>query len=311
MGESIYWKVSTALLAITVIVLLVAIILESNSLNDTKRWLNGLKKQRKHADDLPVYVYPESRNFSEYLRLKSFCNKYENVFSIQGANDSVVSEVLKRRQIKYLIDIKDHQFMGVDFADYYFFGKNVLKNDTKIPCICGGTKDETDLYFLPGTGDVFWLMENGEMCDLGEMQHRREYEGDSPLFTESICLRPETSRVSNKENHVTRMSWNVAKYDPSLYTLIKFKERVWNDLHSSNPKAKVEWEDLKRMDENEIYTFPYETENDLTHYLEENVSDVMKIRKYEDIVPLYVENRKVYIVDEERYQKILIEKNKK
>ncbi|CAL2040212.1 unnamed protein product [Caenorhabditis brenneri] len=273
----------------------VAIVLKCTSNENSERWLTGIKKQRKTANDLPIYIYPD--NATDYPIVKRIIKNFDNVKAIRIYNGTILhSDILKNSQIEYIIEAEDNWYIGADFADYYYFGQKVMKLDKTIECVCGGSSHQTREFFQPSQGDMFWLSDH-EDCDLGSMLERTSFASPKDLPT---CLRSEVPRVSLRDDLVTKMSFNVAKMDPNLWTVEQISKRMEYEMKTAKKMQKLDWDDLKRQDEQIVYKFPFATEDELTHYFDtvEHAGSVMNAKMFNNTIPLFVDGRKVYIVAE-------------
>lgn len=127
---------------------------------------------------------------------------------------------------------------------------------------------------------------------LGSLDPLLDYPALAP-----ICIRPEVPRISSDAEHVTNKSIGVNKFDAKLFTASKMNETVMLDLKAAKPMAMQDWNNLEKEDINGIYKFPFSGSEELSHYFGEN--DFQKIldqRGYDNIIPMFVHGRKVYIV---------------
>ncbi|CCD66604.1 CHASE2 domain-containing protein [Caenorhabditis elegans] len=282
----------------------VAIILKSTSLEDTNRWLFDIEAQRKSRNDLPLYIYPEINNLTEYKELKKLKLTFENVKILMVHNGSaVISDVLKNPLVGFLIEVNDTQHIGDDFGDFYYLGQEVMKLDRNVECVCGGISYQRPEYLQLSQDNIFWPV-GVETCDIGIMRSRTDFKPlgsldpllDYPALA-PICIRPEVPRISSDAEHVTNKSIGVNKFDAKLFTASKMNETVMLDLKAAKPMAMQDWNNLEKEDINGIYKFPFSGSEELSHYFGEN--DFQKIldqRGYDNIIPMFVHGRKVYIV---------------
>ncbi|CAI2350370.1 unnamed protein product [Caenorhabditis sp. 36 PRJEB53466] len=281
----------------------VAIILTHNSLNDTSRWMREIKKQRKSSQDLLIYIFANNRTFLERQELKALRKQVDGTYHIKGSNlTEVILDVLKIEKHQFLIQVDDSQQIGADFADYYFLGKQALKLDPKIECVCGGTDNEmtADEYFQPGEGNVFWVADHPDyFCRYAPMYHR----SSRLLFLEEeeredeVCIRPEVGRVANSINYVTKMTAHLGSFDPKMLTIDALEKRMQYELTTAIRKDKFSWDDLKNQDDTKVYAFDWAEFSDLEYYFDEElIIPIMQSRSFLNVIPIYVEGHKVYIV---------------
>lgn len=270
----------------------VAVLIESTNRNDTERLVSSIISQRLSSKDLDIFLYtPTNKSGVELDLLKTWTNPDQRVFMVYNPKlFEARYNVYYRHKKDFVIYITDYKHIGDDFADFFFIGKVAMEEDKNIKRVCGGSNgvwQDRDL------GDVLWLSDTS--CHDGEMTSRRVFEShdsSQPLLT----LRPEMARVGNSTRSVTaESSWNIDKFDARLITKSLFEFRLEKDLERAVKKSMKEWDNLKTFNcLNAIYTFPYESEEDLEMYFP--YTNVGNLYKYREVLSISIQNCRVYIV---------------